>query len=114
MTTSSSEVLPARSTYTAQRHFHLTRSRLDGGQAVGHAEAEVVMTVNAEYGLVRIRGMLDDIADQPGIFAGNGITDGIGKVDGGRAGLDHFRYDAHEEIRIGAEASSAENSTFVV
>ena len=60
------------------------------------------MTVHAEYGLVGIGSMFNNVADKFGIFAGNGIAHSIWQIDGGRPRLDHFSDHAHEKIRIGA------------
>ena len=72
-----------------------------GAQAVGDGKPNVGVTVYAEHGVVGIRGVFDDVFDQLAVFAGLGIADGIGHVDGGGPGVDDLGEHADEEVRIG-------------
>ena len=49
------------------RALDLAGAVLDGRQAVGHRQAEVVVAVNADHRLVDVRHALDEIADDAAV-----------------------------------------------
>ena len=44
----------------------------------------------------------DEVGEEGAILLREGVADGVGQVDGGRAGLDHRRAQVDEEVGIGA------------
>ena len=85
----------------ADGHLGLTGTHAEGGQGVGHGQAQVVVAVHAEDGLVAVGRVLDDVADEVGEFLRLGIAHGVGQVDGGGAGLDGGLHHAAEEVTFG-------------
>ena len=65
------------------------------GQAVGHGQAQVVVAVDADDGLVDVRHAVAERADDVAHVRGRGVADGVGNVDRRGAGvdgrLDHLR-----------------------
>ena len=59
------------------------------------------MTMHAENGLVRVRGVLDDVFDQFPVLGRLRVAHGVGHVDGGSPGVDDLGEDADEEVGIG-------------
>src|SRR5580698_5326254 len=84
--------------------FDLTRAAGDTGERVGDCHAEVVVAVDREHGLVGVRHPLDQRANEAGVFLWHGVTDGIGNIDRGGAGLDHGFHDAAQVIHLRARA----------
>ena len=83
------------------RAFDLTRAGLDGGQGVGHGEAEIVMTMHRPHDLIRIGYALDQLGDAFGKLAGQVVADGVRNIDHRGAFLDHRLNDAAEEVQLG-------------
>ena len=74
----------------------------DGGEAVGDGQAQVVVAVDADDGLVDAADVLFEMGDGGGVLAGHGVADGVGDVDRGGAGLDDALDDLGEEVELGA------------
>ncbi len=85
------------------RTFDLARAGKGGGKAVRDAEAEIVVAVDGEDGLVDVRNVCLDPADEGGEFFGYGIADRIGYVYCRGTGVDDaFDHAVHEDrIRPG-------------
>ena len=66
----------------------LPRSRPNGRQRVGHRLAEIVVAVHGQNGLGAVLHLLPDLHDPEEPLLGDGVADGIGDVDGARAGVD--------------------------
>ena len=84
------------------RALDLAGSRLHRRQAVGHRQAEVVVAVDADHGLVDVRHTITEARDHMPHLAGGRVADGVGDVDGGRAGRDRRLDHAAEKIDLGA------------
>ncbi len=84
------------------RAFHLARAAADGGEAVGHGHAEVVVAVNAEGHLVGAANVLRQEREDVVEFLGHRVADGVGHVDRGRAGFDHGFDHFAQELGFGA------------
>ena len=84
------------------RTLDLPGAGLDGGQAVGHGHAQVVVAVDADHGLVDVGHAVAERLDDVVHVAGRGVAHGVGNVDrggpGGDGRLDHLA----EEIGLGA------------
>ena len=85
----------------ADGHLGLAGPHAEGGQGVGHGQAQVVVAVHAEDGLVAVGRVLDDVADEVGEFLRLGIAHGIGQVDGGGTGPDGGLHHAAQEVTLG-------------
>ena len=70
------------------RALDLPGAVLDGGQAVGDGQAQVVVAVDADDRLVDVRHALVEVRDDAGVLRGRGVADGVGDVDRRRAGVD--------------------------
>src|SRR5579875_1824859 len=68
--------------------FDLARAFQDGGETVGHGHAEIVVTVNADDGLVDVADVFFQMGDGGRVLTGNGVADRVGDVDGRGAGVD--------------------------
>ena len=82
------------------RHLDLAGAGLDRGERVGRREPEVVVAVDADRG--RVADEVDDPADERAELARDGVADGVGDVDRGRAGLDDRLVDLEQEVVVGA------------
>ena len=102
MTTSSSEQLPARSPMPLIVHSICPAPASTAGQAVGHGQAQVVVAVDADHGLVDVRHALAERADHVGHVGGRGVADRVGDVDRGGAGVDGRLDHLAEEVGLGA------------
>ncbi len=85
------------------RALHLARAGADGGQAVRHGHAEVVMAMRREHDLVRPAHVLAQVLEHFADFGGGDITDGVGRVEYAGAGFDGDREDLGEVFRFGAQ-----------
>ena len=86
------------------RAFHLSRPGLHGGQRVGHGQAEVVVAMHADDGVVDVADVVLQISDQRGVFLGHGEADRVGNVDRGRARSDDRFDNLREKFRLGARS----------
>ena len=94
------------------RALDLPGAGLDGGQAVGHGQAQVVVAVDADHRLVDVGHALAERCDHAAHVGGRGVADRVGDVDGGGAGVDGRLDDLGRGSRARcATASSGENST---
>ena len=84
------------------RALDLAGPRLDGRQAVGHGEAEVVVAVGADHRLVDVRHAVHQALDHTVHVRGRGVTDGVGNVHRCRARGNHRLDHAAEEVDLGA------------
>src|SRR5690606_3555970 len=85
--------------------FDLPRTAFDGGQRVGHGQAQVVVAVRAEHhpaGAGDIGDAGDDLLEHRADFLRRGEADGVGQVDGGGAGGDRHARDFDQVIQFGA------------
>ena len=89
-------------TQTVNRALNLPRAGTDSGQRVGSGQTKVVVAVDRDHHVVRAGNVLQDALDEARKLVGNRVADGIGNVDRGRAGLDHFTQHSPHEINIGA------------
>ena len=74
----------------------------DSGQAVGHGQPEVVVTVDGDQRLVDVGHVLLDLAKELAELLRDGVAYGIGDVDGGRPGLNALADHAKDVLRLGA------------
>ena len=84
------------------RAFDLPGPGLDGRQAVGHGQAEIVVAVDADHGLVDVRHAIAESADDVAHVGRRGVADRVGNVDRGGAGVDGRLDHLAEEIGFGA------------
>ena len=84
------------------RALDLAHAALNGREAVGDGQAEVVVAVRAEDGLVGIRHAAADLLEELADVFGRGKSDGVGQVDRRRARGDDRFDDAAEEVAIAA------------
>ncbi len=84
------------------RAFDLSGAVLDAGQAIGHGQAEVVVAMHADHGLVDVRHAIHEIADHVAHVGRRGVADRVGNVDGRGPGVDRRFDHPAEEIRLGA------------
>ena len=84
------------------REFHLAGAILDGGQGVRRAEPEVILAVEAHAALVDVRHVFEDRAEEAAKFFRDGISNGVGDVDGRGPGVDAAFDDLKDEARVGA------------
>ncbi len=82
--------------------FDLAGAFLEGGQAVGDGQAQVVVAMDAQDDLVDAADILLEVANGRGVLLGDGVADGVGNVDRGGAGGDGLFDDLGEEIELGA------------
>ena len=84
------------------RALDLPGAGLDGGQAVGHGHAQVVVAMDADHGLVDVGHAVAERLDDVVHVAGRGVAHRVGNVDrrgpGGDGRFDHLA----EEIGLGA------------
>ena len=73
-----------------------------GGEAVGGAEAEIVVAVNGKGDGVDALDVLEDAVDELGELLRDGVADGVGDVDGGGAGRDALAEETIGEVGVGA------------
>ena len=81
-------------------HLNLPGSGLDRSQGVGSGQPQIVVTVDAQDGLVHVGGVLYHIPDEICKFIGNSVAHGVRQVDGGGTGFYHRPEDLAEKIRI--------------
>jgi hypothetical protein len=84
--------------------FDLARAAFDGGQRVGHGQAQVVVAVRAEDHIGRVRYVGDagdDLLEHRADFLRRGEADGVGQVDGGGAGGDGHARDLDQVVQLG-------------
>ena len=84
------------------RALDLPRAVFDAGQAVGHGQAQIVVAMHADHGLVDVRHAFLQRANHAAIVRRRGVADGVGNVDRRRAGVDG-RFD-HLAQKIGLRA----------
>ena len=84
------------------RAFDLARAVFDAGQAVGHGQAEIVVAVNADHGLIDVGHAFFERANDIAVLRRRGVANRVGNVDGGGAGRDGGFDDLAEEIDFGA------------
>ena len=82
--------------------FHLTGAGFDGGQTVGHGQAQVVVAVDAERHLFDSRHPVLDVGEQLGEVGRDGVAHGVGDVDGGGPGADYRFQHLVQVLRVGA------------
>ena len=82
------------------RPFDLPRSRANRCQGVGHGQAEVVVAVDADEGVVDVLDGVLQVANQLPILLGNGEADRVRDVQGGRAGLNDRAQEADHEVGV--------------
>ncbi len=82
--------------------FHLPGAGLDGGQRIGHRQAQIVVAVNAEDRPLDSRDVFFQVPDQTGEFAGNRVAHRVGNVDGFRPRIDHGPDHLHQEVGLRA------------
>src|SRR5204862_6964134 len=70
------------------RAFDLANSILDSGERVRHREAQIVMTMCAQNGLIDVLHTAANILDEQTIFLRHAIPHSIGKIDRRGAGAD--------------------------
>ena len=80
----------------------LPRPFVQGGQAVGDRQAQVVVAVDADDHLVDAADVLLQMADGGGVLARHRVADRVGDVDRGGAGLDGPLDDLGQEVQLGA------------
>ncbi len=79
------------------RALDLPGAGLDAGQRIGDREAEVVVAMDREHGLVGARHAVAHVAEHGRIFSRRRVTHRVGQVDRGRAGADRG-FDAAAQI----------------
>ena len=84
--------------------FDLPRAAAHPGERIRHRQAEVVVAMDGEDRLVRIRHALAHFAEHRLVFVGRGIADRVGNVDRRRAGFDRRLHAATQEIALAARA----------
>ncbi|MHC2538097.1 hypothetical protein ACVJMY_007666 [Bradyrhizobium diazoefficiens] len=82
----------------------LARTADDPGQRIGNGHAEIVMAMDREHRLVRVRHALDQRLHEVGVFLRHRVADGVGDVHRGRAGLDDGLDDAAQIVHLAAGA----------
>ena len=80
----------------------LARTGHDGGQAVGHRHAQIIMTVDRKADLVDAAHVLAQVAEQLREFIRDGVADRVRNVDRARTGLDGRFHDLGQELQLGA------------
>ena len=80
--------------------FHLARAIHHRGQRVGRGQAEIVVAMHREHGLVRIGNALAQVVNQGAELGGDVVAHGIGNVHRGRPGLDHRLQHPAQETQI--------------
>ncbi len=75
---------------------------MQGGEAVGDGQAQVVVRVDGENDLVDAADVLAQVTDGGRVLLGHRIADRVGDVDRGGARLDDALDDLGEEIQFGA------------
>ena len=84
--------------------LHLPRARLHGAQRVGDGEAQVVVAMDREHGLVDVWHPVEEHGDQLCELFRHGVAHGVRDVDGAGAGLDRRLHAAAEEVVLGTRA----------
>ena len=87
---------------TVDRALHLADAVLNSRQRVRDGQAEIVVAMRAQDGLVDVLHLAAKILDQQAVFFRRAVADGIRKIDGGCAGIDDGFGNLREEIDIGA------------
>ena len=82
--------------------FDLPRAAGNAGQRIRHRHAEIVMAMHREYRLVGVRHPLDQRPHEVAILFRRGVTDGVGNIDRGGAGLDHGLDDPAQIVHLAA------------
>ena len=82
--------------------FDLPRAARTARQAIGDGQAQIVVAMRREDGLIRVRHALAQHLDHLVELLRHGVADGVGHVDRGSAGLDRGLHAAAQEIRLGA------------
>ena len=85
-----------------KRHFGLTRAGVEGGQGVGHGQAQVVVAVDGEGDAAGSAHGGHEVADKVGELGRLGVAHGVGDVEDGRAGVYGPFAGGDEEGRFGA------------
>ena len=84
------------------RALDLPGAGADGRERVGDGEAEVVVAMGAEDRAVGVGHPLDDRLEEAGDLVRRRVSDRVGQVDRGRAGIDDGLDDATQEIQVAA------------
>src|SRR5271157_3192401 len=76
----------------------------NGGQRVGHGQAQVVVAVRRKNDAMVVdgRNALTHFEEHLRVLFGGGVADGVGHVDGGGAGLDGDAHNLDQEVSIGS------------
>ena len=82
--------------------FDLAGAVLDGRQAVGHGQAQVVVAVDADHRPVDVRHAVAEQGDTAAHVGRRGVADGVGDVHRGRPGGDRRLDDLAQEVVFGA------------
>ena len=86
---------------TVDGAFHLAHACLNGSQRVGNRHAQVVVAVCGPDDLIAVGHAFDDVADTLVPHGRDGVADGIGNIDGGRARFNHRRKNFSQKVQIG-------------
>src|SRR3990172_2991658 len=84
------------------RALDLPRAVHDRGERVRHRLAQIVVAVDREDDLLDPAHALADAGDALTPLAGDRVADGVGDVDGARAGLDHRREHVAHVVEVRA------------
>ena len=85
--------------------FDLARTAFDGGQRVGHGQAQVVVAMRTEDhvgGIGNVGNAGDDLLEHRADLFRRGEADGVGQVDGGGAGGNGHARNFDQVIQLGA------------
>ena len=77
-------------------------TNFDPGQGVGHRHAQIIVAVHRPNSFVTVGDAFAQIADELSIQLRNGVTHGVGHIDGGGAFLNHRLDDPAQKVRIAA------------
>ena len=84
------------------RALDLTGARFDGGEGVGHGQAQIVVAVGAEHGPLAAGHALPHRAEHRRVFGGRGVAHGVGEVDRGGARVEGGADHAAEKVEVAA------------
>jgi len=98
ITTSSMEAVPGALADSVHRALYLAGAITDGGDGVRHGEAEIIVAMDRNDGLVDVPDLFLDAPDQRPEFLGHGIADRVRDVH--RAGT-CFNDRFHDLVEIG-------------
>ena len=87
-----------------ERPLDLSGTGFDRRQRICESQAQVVVAVDAQHGIIDIFYIRTQIRNQGGILLGNRKPDRVGNVDGRGSGLDGGFDDAGEKFRLRARA----------